>query len=149
MKEVLLAAARALGLTLQPWEQHERVPSAGRIALSRSNRVRQSPRVALRFSRVREFEKSGRIGIRETRGAARGFFDVVAGRADGSRLSHPGIGAALSFPSRFLRATSMKALPGPVQEALDNLIHQNFFLGPSATFCFIHIQLVLKLKESI
>ena len=67
------------------------------------------------------------------------FFDVVAGRADGSRLSHPGIGAALSFPSRFLRATSMKALPGPVQEALDNLIHQNFFLGLVSHFLLQNI----------
>lgn len=57
------------------------------------------------------------------------FFDVIAGRADGSRLAHPGIGAGLSFPSRFLGGRSLKALPGPVQEALDNLIHQNFFLG--------------------
>ena len=57
------------------------------------------------------------------------FFDVIAGRADGSRLAHPGIGAALSFPSRFLRETSLKALPRPVQEALDNLMHQNFFFG--------------------
>ena len=57
------------------------------------------------------------------------FFDVIAGRADGGRLAHPGIGAALSFPSRFLRTTSLKALPRQVQEAVENLVHQTFFFG--------------------
>ncbi|QEX16146.1 hypothetical protein FRZ44_14380 [Hypericibacter terrae] len=58
-----------------------------------------------------------------------GFFDIVTGSADGGRLGHPGLGAALSFPRRFLRASSLKMLPGATQTASNKLIRQHFYLG--------------------
>jgi len=62
------------------------------------------------------------------------FFDVIRGLGDGAPLGHPGIGAALSFPSRFLRTPSVATLPRPLGDLLDTIVKQAFFLGLATHF---------------